>query len=359
MSPSAKAFLFDILSTPSPTGFEMNAQRKWAAHVAPFADSVECDAYGNTWATLKSTKADAPTLMLEAHADEIGFMVKFIAENGFVYLDRIGGSDSAVARGRKIHILADKGEVTGIIGNTAVHLRGRSADEKVPQTHDLFVDVGASSARAVEKLGIRVGHPAVYADSAEELAGRRICGRALDNRVGGYILAAVMEKLSKAKSRPAANIVALNAIHEEIGGAGSRMVSHRLRPDAAIVLDVTHATDSPGINKAQHGDVKLGGGPSVTHGTANHPLLVRRLRELAEKKKIPLQHEGFSHTTGTDTDRIYQTADGIPAALVSLPLRYMHTVVELIDLRDVDWTVELLAAAAKSMKDKREFWNTL
>jgi len=223
--------------------------------------------------------------MLEAHADEIGYMVKHIDDRGYLRLDRVGGSDAATARGRRIKILGDKGEVPGIIGNTAIHLRrDEHGSEKAPAVHDLWVDVGASNAQGVAKLGIRVGHPAVYQDSPMELANRRIVGRALDNRIGGYIIAQVMKRIAAHKPKPAFTLVCLNAIQEEIGGHGAMMATYRLKPDICVCLDVTHATDTPGIDPAKHGHVKLGGGPSVTHGTANHPLMVRHLLEVAKGK---------------------------------------------------------------------------
>ncbi|CAN5359177.1 M42 family metallopeptidase [soil metagenome] len=355
MKKDAKEFLFDLLGTPSPTGFEAPGQRVWSGYVKKFADAVESDSYGTAWATVRGAGKKPRSVMLEAHADEIGYIVKFITDEGFIHIDRAGGSDSATGRGRRLHILGDKGEVTGIIGNTAIHIRENRDDEKVPKIHELYVDVGATSKKDVAELGIRVGHPAVYLDSAEEFANGRLVGRALDNRIGGFIIAQVVERLSKRKKRPAFDTVAVNAVQEEIGGHGAAMVSYRLMPDLAICLDVTHATDTPGIKKEIHGDVKLGGGPSITHGTANHPELVRRLMEVAEKEEIPLQHESSSRYSGTDTDSIFTTRQGIPSALVSLPLRYMHSVVELVDLADVEKVIDLLEAFVLSLKASDDF----
>ncbi len=340
-------FLFDLLQTPSPTGFETAGQRKWAAFVRPHADRVESDAYGNVWAALDG-QGGAPTLMLEAHADEIGFMVKYVTDEGFLHLDRIGGSDAAVARARRIRILGAKGEVAGIVGNTAIHLRERGKEEKAPKLEELFVDIGASSKEEVAERGVRVGHPAVYADAVEELTAGRLVGRALDNRLGGYVIAEVLKAL--AEDRPAAGVVALNAVQEEIGGNGARMAAYRLSPDVALVLDVTHATDSPGIPKEKHGEVKLGGGPSVTHGTVNHPRVVERLVEVAEAEGIALQHEASSRHSGTDTDVIFSSKAGIPSALVSMPLRYMHSTVETVDAADVEATIRLMTAFARSIR---------
>ena len=356
MNKAAEAFLLDYLSTPSPTGFEAPGQRKWLNHVRPFADEVHSDTYGTAWATLKGTAAEGPVVMLEAHADEIGYIIKHITKDGYLYIDRIGGSDAATARGRRIDIFGDKGTVRGIIGNTAIHLRRDSlADEKAPKISDLYVDVGAASAAEVLKMGLRVGHPAVYTDTAELLGKDRIVGRALDNRAGGFIIARVLDSLASAKKRPAATLHVVNAVQEEIGGHGARMVSHRLFPDIAIVLDVTHATDTPGISKEIHGEVQLGKGPSITHGTCNHPEVVKRLVHIAGKEKIPLQHESSSRYSGTDTDQIFHVREGIASGLISLPLRYMHSVVETADLGDIDRVIRLLTAFITSLKPGERF----
>jgi endoglucanase len=352
--PTDHPFLFDLLATPSPTGFEIRGQRKWVNYVRGFADVVENDAYGSAWATLKGSNAKAPLIMLEAHADEIGYMVKHISKDGFLFVDRVGGSDVATARGRRVDILGDKGTVRGVIGNIAIHIRNRE-DEKVPKVHELWIDIGASSEAEVKKAGIRVGHPLVYADGVEALGKHKLIGRALDNRIGGYIISQVLAGLAKAKTRPAATVVGVNAVQEEIGGHGARMVAHRLMPDLAIVLDVTHGTDTPEVNHRKHGEVKLGAGPSLTHGSANHPNVVQRLMAVAEKADIPLQHESSSRFTGTDTDVIFNQKEGIPSALVSLPLRYMHSVVELCDLRDVSHTIDLLTAFVRDIKPTDSF----
>lgn len=353
-SPS-KAFLIDYLSAPSPTGFEFRGQKIWADYLRKFSDRVESDAYGTAWATLEGSGKTPKRVMLESHADEIGFMVKMITKDGFLHLDRIGGSDVATARGRRLEIIGDHGPVRGIIGNTAIHIRDRD-NEKAPQVHELYVDIGAASDKEVAKAGIRVGHPAVYAYDAEFLGDKLLLGRALDNRIGGFIIAQVFKKLKARKKRQHATVIAVNAVQEEIGGNGAKMIAHRLMPDAAVVLDVTHATDTPGIDKAKHGDVKLGGGPSITHGTCNHPLMVQRLIEVAKTAGITLQHESSSRYSGTDTDSIFNVGHGIPSALVSLPLRYMHSVVEMANLKDVSQIIDLLTSFVESIGEEDDFY---
>ncbi len=339
-------FLFTLLATPSPTGFEAPGQRVWAARARTHADRIEADAYGNAWATLDG--AGGPRVMLEAHADEIGFAIKHVTDDGFLRVDRIGGTDHAIARARRVVFAGKDGPVPGILGNTAIHLRDRD-DEKVPKVEELFVDVGAASPEGVAALGLRVGQPGVYVDSGERVGENRVAGRALDNRLGGFVIASVLERLS-AGATPAATTIALNAVQEEIGGNGAKMATFAIRPDVAVVLDVTHATDTPGIDAAKHGKVVLGGGPSVTHGTVNHPAVVARLVEVAEQEGIPLQHESSSRYSGTDTDVVFTSRAGIPAALVSVPMRYMHSTVETVDLGDVEHTAALLAAFVRSVR---------
>lgn len=357
MTKKEKEFLFELLETPSPVGFEMRGQRVWAKYLKRTADEVECDAYGSTWATLEGR--GKRRVMLEAHADEIGYMVKQVGKDGFLRIDRLGGSDAATGRGRRVSILGDKGDVPGIIGNTAIHIRTDRANEKAPKPHELWVDVGAASDEEVAALGIRVGHPMVYTDGPMELNKTRLVSRAIDNRIGGFIIAQVMKKVAAAKTKPAFGLVCLNAVQEEIGGNGAVMATHRLMPDVSLCLDVTHATDTPGISHAQHGKVLLGGGPTLTHGGANHPLVVERLQQVAKSRRIPIQHEAAGRFTGTDTDKIFTVREGVPSALVSLPLRCMHSVVETADLSDVQHTINLMAGFVLSLKARDSFHQTL
>jgi putative aminopeptidase FrvX len=349
-----KAFLLDYLNTPSPTGFEWRGQKKWADYARRFSDRVENDAYGTAWATLEGSAKHPKRVMLEAHADEIGFMVKTITKEGFINLDRVGGSDVATARGRRLDILGDKGVVRGIIGNTAIHIRDRE-NEKAPQVHELHVDIGASNEREVAAAGVRVGHAAVYADGAEFVGKNLLMGRALDNRMGGFIIAQVMKRLHARKSRISSTVIAVNSVQEEVGGHGAKMVTHRLMPDVAVCLDVTHATDTPGIDKAKHGSVKLGAGPGITHGTCNHPKVVEHLMRAAAKARVKLQHESSSRYSGTDTDEIFRVQHGIPSGLISLPLRYMHSVVELASLKDVEQVIAVLTAFVEAVRPDDEF----
>ncbi len=343
-----------MLETPSPTGSESRGQKLWMEAARSVADTVECDAYGNAWAILNGSLAQGPRVMITAHGDEIGFTIRHITEKGFLTLGPIGGSDVAIARGRRITILGDKGDVPGVIGNTAIHLR-KKPDERVPAWEELYVDVGCRSRQEVRDRGLRVGQMAVYAEPPFELAPGLLVGRALDNRIGGWILLRVLQELCREELRPNAKIIALNTVQEEIGGNGARMAGHRLRPDLAIVLDVTHATDAPGIDVNQHGEVKLGEGPVLTHGTANHPGLVRQLMNAAQASQIAIQHEASNpRGTSTDTDDIFWLHSGIPSALVAVPLRSMHSPVEVACLADAEMCARLLVSFLRSLGSREQ-----
>ena len=346
--------LLDILATPSPSGWEKAGQSKWIAMLREVSDRVETDAYGNAWAELEGSDKSAPRVMLEAHSDEIGFIVRHIDDKGFLSIGPIGGSDRTLAAARRISIFGSKGIVDGIIGNTAIHLR-KSDKDKIPEWKDHFVDVGAKSAAEATELGLRVGNPAIFESTSAEFHGGHLVGRALDNRIGGFILALVLENLHAEKSRPRATTFAVNCVQEEIGSHGAKMAAHRIGPSVALIFDVTHATDTPGIDVKEHGLVELGKGPALSHGAANHPLVVARLIDVAANHNIPLQHEAISRSTSTDADVIYTSLDGIPCALISVPLRYMHSPVETVALEDIEAAARLAAGFIASLSAKDTF----
>lgn len=348
------SFLEKLIITPSPTGYETEGQNVWKEFISKYADAVESDAYGSAMARLQ-INADVPTIMLEAHADEIGMVVQHISDNGFVTLNKLGGSDSTIARGKRVVIHARKGRVTGVVGNTAIHLQeNKNGGGKQPAWKDIYVDIGVSSKEEALNL-IQIGDPVTYSDELEYLNDDIITGRALDNRIGGFVIAHVLKELSSRKKDLKVNVIALNSVQEEVGGFGARMMSFRHMPDVALVTDVTHATDTPGINNKEHGSVKLGKGPTVQHGGANHRKLVELIEKTAENKKIEIQHEATSVRTGTDTDSIFYQKTGIPSALISLPLRYMHSPVETAALSDVENLIKLMAETVLAMEADQVF----
>lgn len=347
-------FLEELLITPSPTGYESKGQKVWMEYLSQFSDKVESDPYGSAIAKI-NTSADVMTVMLEAHADEIGMVVQHISDDGFVYLNKLGGSDSTIARAKRVFIYGKNGKVSGVTGNTAIHLQDKkNGGGKEPSWKDIFVDIGATSKEEALEA-VQIGDPVTYADDIEYLNEDIITARALDNRIGGYAIAQAMKQISKNKKNLAVNVIALNSVQEEVGGFGARMMSYRHMPDAAIVTDVTHATDSPGIDHREHGQVKLGSGPTVQHGGANHPKLVELIEAAAHKNKIDVQHEATSVRTGTDTDSIFYQRTGIPSALVSVPIRYMHSPVETASLKDLEQLIQLMAESVLSMEPDQTF----
>ncbi len=358
MKEEARAFLEELLNTPAPTGMEMDAQRLWAAYMKPFTDEQNCDAYGSAWAVLKSKQPNAPTLMLDAHADEIGFSIRYIDDNGFARIERLGGSDVAIARGRRLCFFGSDGEVYGVIGNTAIHIR----DDKgqAPNLWDLYVDFGCDSREEVEALGLRVGDRGIYCDGPLMLNnGKRLVCRALDDRLCGFITAETARALHEQGIEPAWNIVFANTVQEEVGCIGAQMLTYRIQPDAAICLDVTHGTDSPGLNKGRYGDVRLGKGGVLCFGPACHPNLNARLELVAQESGVPMQRETSGRTTGTNTDQIFRSRCGVPATNLSMPLRYMHSPVETADMGDVQACIDLLVAFIRSLNPEDDFRHKL
>jgi putative aminopeptidase FrvX len=345
-------FLRKLVNTPSPTGHESRGQRVWLDYVKEFADTTFSDAYGNCVGVLN--KGGSPRLMLAAHADEIAMSVNYIDADGYIYVRKMGGIDAAITKAQRVTIHTRTGPVRGVVGNVAPHLSRADGDAKVPKIQDLFIDIGVSSTKAAEKL-VRVGDPITLVDEFELLRNDLAIARAFDNRIGTFAVAETARLLSSGKTKLRAEVCVVSNIQEEVGLLGARQIAYSLKPDVALVVDVTHATDYPTVSKAQHGDVKVGRGPAITHGGCNHPEVVKRLEELAKAKKIPLQHEAMSNSSGTDADVIFWTRGGIASALISLPNRYMHSPVEIVSLKDLEKIPELMAAFAQSLKPGLEF----
>jgi len=343
-------FLRTLVNTPSPTGHEVRGQRVWLDYVKKFADETFSDAYGNCVAVLN--KGGAPRVMLAAHADEIAMGVNFIDADGFIYVRKMGGIDAAITKAQRVVIHTRNGPVKGVVGNVAPHLMKSEGDPKPPKIHDLFIDIGARNKKEAQKI-VRIGDPITLADEFDLLRGDLVVARAFDNRIGTFAVAEALRLLGGKKFK--AEVCAVSNVQEEVGLLGARQIAYSLKPDVALVVDVTHATDYPTVSKAQHGDVKIGGGPTLTHGGCNHAEIVKRLEKIAAQEKIPVQHEAKSSTSGTDTDAIFWTRGGIASALISLPNRYMHSPVEVVSLKDLELIPELLAGFVLSLKKGEEF----
>ncbi len=346
-------FLKTLVNTPSPSGNELRGQRVWLDYAKEFADETYWDAYGNCVAVLN--KGGSPRLMLAGHADEIAMAVNFVTKEGFIHVRKVGGVDPAIMRGQRVSIHTRDGAVRGVIGNVAPHLTKQDAGErKVPKMEDLFIDIGVGSREEAEKL-VRIGDPITLVDEFELLRGDLAVARAFDNRIGTFSVAETLRLLRESEKKPKAEILAVSNIMEEVGLLGARQIAYALKPDVALVVDVTHATDYPCVNQCAHGDIKLGGGPAITHGGCNHPEVVARIEAVAKQQKIKLQHEAMSNSSGTDTDVIFWTRGGIPSGLISLPNRYMHSPVEVVNLADLEQIPRLMAAFALSLKAGEEF----
>jgi endoglucanase len=345
-------FLERLVNTPSPSGNELRGQRVWLDYAKQFADETYWDAYGNCVAVLN--KGGSPRIMLAGHADEIAMTVNFITKEGFIHVRKVGGIDPAIMRGQRVNIHTRAGDVRGVIGNVAPHLTKMEGERKVPKMEDLFIDIGAKSRVEAEKI-VRIGDPITLVDQFEMLRGDVAIARAFDNRIGTFAVVEALRLLREGEKKPKAEILAVSNIMEEVGLLGARQIAYTLKPDVALVVDVTHATDYPTINQCAHGDIKMGHGPAITHGGCNHPEVVARIEAVAKQQKIKLQHEAMSNTSGTDTDAIFWTRGGIPSGLISLPNRYMHSPVELVNLKDLEQISQLMTAFAMSLKPGEEF----
>ncbi len=345
-------FLRTLVNTPSPVGHEARGQRVWLDYAKQYADETFSDAYGNCVAVLN--KGGKPRLMLAGHADEIAMAVSYINDEGYIYVRKMGGIDAAITKAQRVLIHTRNGPVKGVVGNVAPHLMKDEKEAKPPKIHDLFIDIGAATRKEAEKI-VQVGDPITLTDEFDLLRGDLAVARAFDNRIGTFAVAETLRVLRESKAALAAEVCAVSNVQEEVGLFGARQIAYSLHPEVCIVVDVTHATDYPTINKAQHGDIKVGSGPTVTHGGCNHPEVLARLEQVAKVKKIPLQHEAMSSTSGTDTDGIFWTRGGIASALVSLPNRYMHSPVEVVSLKDLELIPQLLAGFAVSLKQGEEF----
>jgi endoglucanase len=362
MRPESLAFLRTLLDTPSPSGFERDGQRVWLEYVrANGATRTWNDAYGNCFAELAPTTAPAGgrafTVAICGHADEIGLMVNHIDSNGFVWCRSIGGIDAGSIVGKRLQFRSSvpgvAAPVLGLIGATAIHLQDRSGEPKVRKMHELFVDIGAKD-EAEARARLNVGDPGTFLDASMMLGEHLIVARALDNRIGTWVAAEALRLCAQQASR-AVRVVAVSTVQEEVGLHGATMVAESLRPDVALVTDVGHATDSPGITHAQHGHFKMGQGPKIALGGAMQPEVTARLLSTAERLSIPMQRAATPGSSGTDTDSIFLAGGGIPSGLVSFPIRYMHTTVEMGDLRDLERIPQVFAGFCDGLTGTERF----
>ncbi len=335
-------FLEKLLDAPGPSGFEGRAAEVWRQEAETFADSVETDVAGNTLA--KINPEGSLSVMMAGHIDEIGFQVTHVDKEGFLYFAGVGGWDPQVVVGQRVRIMTNQGDLVGVVGKKAVHLQKPEQRKKVSQLTDLWVDIGATSRQEVQDLGLRVGDPMVVDCSMIQMKGDRICSRAIDDRVGAYVVLEALRMIGDRSKDCCA--VAVATVQEEIGGGsggGARTSSFALQPDVALVVDVTFSTDVPDISKKELGEHNLGGGPVLSRGSAVHPVVFERLAMAAESEGIPYTIQAAPRATRTDADSIYMNRGGVPTGLISIPNRYMHSPNEMVSLADLTNASRLIA----------------
>ena len=342
LTDNSLAFLKNYLNTASPVGFETAGQKVWLEYIKPFVDTTFTDPYGTAVGVINPT---APfKIVIEAHADEISWFVNYISDQGLIYLKRNGGVDHQIAPSMRVWIHGKKGPVKAVFGWPAIHTRLSNPESKEPspKVDTLTLDCGARSKKEAEALGIHIGSVVTYQEGFDELAYDYLIARAFDNRVGGFMIAEVARLLKQNSKKLPFGLYVVNAVQEEIGLRGAEMIARRIKPDIAIITDVTHDTSTPMISKAIEGDIQCGKGPSLAYAPAIHNKLLQVVQDVAEKKKIPVQLRTLSRSTGTDTDSFAYANDGCPSVLISIPLRYMHTTVEMLHKSDIEETIKLM-----------------
>lgn len=373
LTPEALHFLRNYINAPSPTGFECRlphgektGQQLWLEYVKPYLDENFVDTYGTAVGIIHPVKSSAKQnftgvnpsadykVVIEAHADEISWFVHYITKDGFIYLKRNGGSDHQIAPSKRVNIHTEKGIVKAVFGWPAIHVR-EPGKEEMPSVKNIFLDLGCKSDKEVEKLGVHVGCVATYEDEFMILNNNYFVGRALDNRMGGFMIAQVARLVKENKIKLPFGLYIVNSVQEEVGLNGARMIASRIKPNAAIITDVTHDTQTPMMNKIQSGDIACGKGVAVTYGPAVHNTLLEFIISTAKKNRIPFQREVASRSTGTDTDAFAYSGNGIASALISLPLRYMHTTVESVHRSDVENVIHLIYNTLRTIKRGQDF----
>ena len=347
----SEKFLEKYLNNPSPTGFESEGQKMWLEYMKPYVDDYIVDNYGSVAGIINPGKKYK--VVIEAHADEISWFVHYITKDGFIYLMRNGGSDHMIAPSKRVNIHTDKGTVKAVFEWPAIHMR--KGKEETPSLKNIFLDCGCTTKEEVEALGVHVGCVATFEDEFMIVNKNKYVGRALDNRMGGFMIAETARLLKESKTELPFTLYVVNSVQEEIGLRGAQMIAQRIKPDVALVTDVCHDTNTPMVSKIENGDLKSGDGPVLTYGPAVQNNFLKQIISTAEKNNIPFQRAVVSRSTGTDTDAFAYSNEGVTSALISLPLRYMHTTVEMVHKDDVENSIRMLLETVKSIKNGQDF----
>lgn len=352
LTKKSMAFLEKYLNNASPTGYEWEGQKLWMNYLKPYVDEFITDTYGTAVAVI-NPKAKYK-VVIEGHADEISWYVNYISDNGLIYVIRNGGSDHQIAPSKVVNIHTKKGIVKGVFGWPAIHTRSRVKEEP-PKPDNICIDIGAKDKAEVEKMGVHVGCVITYPDEFHILNKNKFVCRALDNRMGGFMIAEVARLLKENKKKLPFGLYITNAVQEEIGLRGAEMITETIKPNVAIVTDVTHDTTTPMIDQKKQGYAEIGKGPVIAYAPAVQQKLRDLITETAEDKKIPFQRAALSRATGTDTDAFAYSNGGVASALISLPLRYMHTTVEMVHKNDVENVIRLIYETLLKIKSGETF----
>lgn len=352
LTPEAVRFFEEYLNNASPTGHEWEGQKIWMSYLKPYVDTFITDTYGTAVGVINP---DAPyKVVIEGHSDEISWYVNYITDNGLIYVIRNGGSDHQIAPSKWVNIHTRKGIVKGVFGWPAIHTRDRSKEEP-PKLDNIFIDIGAKDKEEVEKMGVHVGCVITYPDTFQVLNDTKFVCRAIDNRAGGFMISQVARLLHENKVKLPFGLYITNSVQEEIGLRGAEMITERIRPNAAIVTDVCHDTTTPMIEKKKEGHTEIGAGPVISYAPAVQHKLRDRIIETAEARGIPFQRLAASRMTGTDTDAFAYSNGGVASALISLPLRYMHTTVEMVHRDDVANVIRLMYETLQNIREGESF----
>jgi putative aminopeptidase FrvX len=352
LNKASLTFLETYLNNPSPTGHESEGQKLWMDYLKPYVDTFITDVYGSAVGVINPDASFK--VVIEGHADEISWYVNYITDNGLIYVIRNGGSDHQIAPSKRVNIHTKKGIVKGVFGWPAIHTRNRGKEENAT-LHNIFIDCGCSTKEEVEKLGIHVGCVITYPDEFMILNENKFVCRALDNRMGGFMIAEVARLLHENKVKLPFGLYIVNSVQEEIGLRGAEMITQTIKPNVAIVTDVCHDTTTPMIEKKIEGDLQMGKGPVIAYAPATQNILRELIVSTAVEKEIPFQRHATSRVTGTDTDAFAYSNGGVASALISLSLRYMHTTVEMVHRDDVENVIKLIYESLLKIEDNHNF----
>jgi putative aminopeptidase FrvX len=354
MREESLAFLKALSEAPSPSGYEQPAQKVFREYIQHYVDEVRTDVLGNTHGLIKGRGEGKLTVMLAGHCDEVGFMVHFIDDHGFLYFSPIGGVDEQLLPGKRVWVHTQKGPIVGVVGRKPIHLIDPKDREKVTKIHDQFIDIGAKDKKEAQKA-VRIGDPITFAGGLEKLLGDRVVSRGFDDKVGSFLVAEVLRRIGEKKERPRCSVYGVSTVQEELGLRGATISAYQIEPDVGIGLEVGHASDYPEADKKRVGEHKLGSGPIIARGANINPLIFELLIKTAKKKKIPVQVLGAPRATGTDANVIQLSRRGVATGLVTVPLRYMHTPTEVLSLKDLDATSQLLLGFIYELREGMSF----